>query len=442
MRHGFCTHAFDFENISHSKVQKIALDKLIDKDICILRSVATTQDMVPKKYRDLVSKYKTYIIWFENPTFPLYPKVKFLDTATHCGVVGDAFVPALYEAFERYSILNIPQHMPYAESSYNDLIGNGLEALDPTEFWHYSEQQLSNNKLLKMELDSNLKWVKANSTNGKHILIPEDFVYINTLIPSSYANNTTSGCAAHNNEESSHLNAFLELIERDNTIRHWASFNSVDHINIESLPTYAITVANALDELGYDMLVLNSSLYQGITVLEILLFNKEDKFPKAIISSAAGLTPMKALGSALNEAMAGFQISMHIEAKRKPFVLNESNVITPEDHAAYYKNPEKFKLLSHYYRSHRNIDFSELVTSNFEFNNIYRHMEEKYNIRAFFYDVTPDIFKISQEKVIVSRCFSPDLVPLNFGTGNIPYKAKHLKLQLSERALIHPHPYA
>jgi thiazole/oxazole-forming peptide maturase SagD family component len=252
--------------------------------------------MVPKKYKDLVSKYKTYIIWFENPTFPLYPKVKFLDTATHCGVVGDAFVPALYEAFERYSILSIPQHMPYAESSYNDLIGNGLEALDPTEFWHYSEQQLSNNKLLKMELDSNLKWVKVNSTNGKYILIPEDFVYINTLIPSSYTNNTTSGSAAHNNEESSHLNAFLELIERDNTIRHWASFNSVDHIYIESLPTYAITVANALDELGYDMLVLNSSLYQGITVLEILLVNKEDKFPKAIISSAAGLTPMKALG--------------------------------------------------------------------------------------------------------------------------------------------------
>nr|HVZ58150.1 YcaO-like family protein [Patescibacteria group bacterium] len=346
---------------------------------------------------------------------------------------------------ERYSLLIAPKDPPDMVGRFSEL---NNKALDPINFWRYSTEQI--NKVdfpfKNMRNDSVLNWREVTSFIGENILIPEDYIYINMVRPSDYHNNTTSGCASHNNYYKACLNALLELIERDNIMRHWARGRPGVHISISSLGKQIKKEVFSITSLGYDLKIINCSRFESIHTFIVLIINKAESRPKIAVASACSVDPRQAILKALDEAKGGLFISLVLEETTKPRIVKLKDLSDPRDHANYYRDPKNKKILNHYFNASKVVNLNTCKSK-------YKNQDEKLLLKeillnlkekgvdVYFKDVTFGPFK--NFGISVVRAISPQLIPLVFGAGMLKLEHEALgKIDYSPNGMYFPHPFA
>lgn len=421
-------------------------DILENKYTGIIRQIISLKDLASKELTRKMGSYEVLLSRFQNPVFYLYPHVGFLDTAVGSDFsFNTALTKIIFETIERYSVLSIPKSQPDKIGTHKQLEG---KAINPDRFWRYDSEQLLKNKFPFKEIKktSRFRWRKMFSPILENTLVPEDFIYINFEKPSPYHSNTTSGCAADVNIDNACLRAVLELIERDNVMRHWAKGESMPQFDLSTAKGEIKENIDFVNNLGFDIKIINCSRLESVYTFIIFLVNKSALRPRVMITSACALKPEEAILKGFNEAIGGILISLVLEETTKPRYLKTNEIEDPRDHANYYRDPKTFKVLKHFYESSGTFSLADLKNKNYGDNalsivkNLLLHLK-RLGIDVYFIDQTFSPLKKFGVKVI--RAVSPELMPLVFGTGML--KLGGTKSELFKYAKIatkYPHPYA
>ncbi len=442
IKHPACKHKSTIPLEEKTTIKPIATDKLMNMLLNpltgVIRKTTTLSSLAPASLKSLFTRYQIIFSWFQNPAFPIFPELGTLDLAIGVGeTTVEAETRALHETIERYSVLSPPQDNYSKVAKYKDIKD---EAVDPESFWRYDRKQLKglNFPLKNIRKESTLTWRKAGSK-----WIPEDYVYVNHWQLSLVSDNTTSGCAAHKSSEAAQLNALLELIERDNTMRHWAQGISMPHIDLSSLPDLFNADLTFIDEQGFTAHIIDCSIYPGIFTFAICLQNKTVRHPAILVASGCGLNPAEALAKAFREVIGSLSIAQIIEHEQGIKKLTPTEVRTPEDHGIFYRDPAYSFVLNHYIFPDGFITFNELHQVYSDHNNDMSnliHDLKSHGIDVYFFDVGLTQFK--ELGVYVQRCISPQLLPITFGTGFLKLSRNLDALDASEVANQYPHPYS
>lgn len=451
--HPSCTHYFgklnkedhkDYLNLTESQLLSI----LINKTTGIIREIKPLKQLASSQVVKKMGRNEVVFSWFQNPVFPLFPQVGFLDRAigTDTSYKG-ALTRATFETLERYSVLSLPESVPDQIGTYAKL---KHRAVDPTKFWQYALEQLKQKDFSFRSLTktSNLRWKKMTNLIGEEKLIPEDFIYVNLRKPSPYHNNTTNGCAAHTDFYKACINATLELIERDNIMRHWAIGNSAPHVNTSTMKGkyYIRENIKYVNKLGFDVKIINCSRFQGIYTFIIFFINKRSSRPKVIATSGCSFEPEEAVLKGFREAIGSLLISLVLEDRNGPKVLKLDDVVNPEDHAMFYQEPKYFNLLNHYYEKSKNCFIDKLETkyasNNYETTLKKMTLDLKNSgVNLYFIDLT--FHSLKKLGVHVVRSVSAELMPIIFGTGFLKLGGTgYEEFKYHPNAFKYPHPFS
>lgn len=449
--HPSCTHCFGKLNKKSYKgksdlTESELLSILINKTTGIIREIKPLKQLANAQIVEKMGKNEVIFSWFQNPVFPLFPQVGFLDLAigTDASYKG-ALTRAIFETLERYSVLSLPESEPDEVGPYVKL---GHKAVDPTKFWQYAPEQLDlkNFAFKNVTRTANLHWRKMYSIIGEEKLIPEDFIYVNLRKPSSYHNNTTNGCAAHTNFYKACINATLELIERDNIMRHWAEGNSSPHVNLATVKGKIKENIKYVTGLGFDVKIINCSRFQGIYTFIICLINKNDSRPKAIATSGCSFEPEEAVLKGFREAIGSLLISFILEDKKRTKVLTPKEVVDPEDHAIFYREPKYFEILKHYYEKSGDCSLESFKNKyiNDNYKTILKELIvvlKEYGVEVYFIDLT--FHPLKRFGINVVRAISPEMMPITFGTNMLKLGGGgDEKFHYTRTAFEYPHPYS
>ena len=152
---------------------------------------------------------------------------------------GDALLPALGEAIERYCA-SVYTEGQFILASASEL---GREALDLDQIPRCSKKELSNPRcgLVAPDKKKPLRWVRGLSLlDGRALYLPAIMVYLFT----GYAHAgeriwipITTGCACYTSFEGAVLRGILEVIERDAISIVWLQKLSLPVIEIDSMPS-------------------------------------------------------------------------------------------------------------------------------------------------------------------------------------------------------------
>jgi hypothetical protein len=116
----------------------------------------------------------------------------------------------------------------------------------------------------------------------------------------------------------------------------------------------------------------------------------------------------------VSEALTGLIIGWWSESQNGPIRLSADDVIDPQDHARFYRDPRHRPHIVHLVEASRNVtwkDFASLrVPEGGESTDFDRLMRA-----AVFVDFTTA--DLAERGLHVSRAVSPALLPLTFGTG-------------------------
>lgn len=151
----------------------------------------------------------------------------------------DSELRAVGEFVERYA--SSCNGLPSVFCSYNDLLRDQINAVNPLRFKPYADWQYRSNwfklyGLKKWKSDDCLKWVKGYElTSGRVIYVPAFLSYFgyHPMNESRYVNSTSTGLAAGADVESAVEGAFLELLERDSFSKFWYKQNQYDFIKYD-----------------------------------------------------------------------------------------------------------------------------------------------------------------------------------------------------------------
>lgn len=450
LAHPGCSHYVSLKKTDILRENLLSTSELRDilknKYTGLIRQIISLKDLASKELTRKMGSYEVLLSRFQNPVFHLYPRVGFLDTAVGSDFsFNTALTKIIFETIERYSVLTIPKSQPDKIGTYKQLEG---KAINPDRFWKYDSEQLLKNEppFKNIKKSSRLRWRKVFSPIFENMLVPEDFIYINFEKPSLYHNNTTSGCAADINIDNACLRAVLELIERDNVMRHWAKGESMPQFDLSTAKGEIKKNIDFVNNLGFDIKIINCSRLESVYTFIIFLINKSASRPRVMITSACALDPEEAILKGFNEAIGGILISLVLEETTKPRYLKINDIEDPRDHANYYRDPKTFKVLKHFYETSGTFSLADLKNKNYGDNtlsivkNLLLHLK-RLGIDVYFIDQTFFPFKKFGIKVI--RAVSPELMPLVFGTGMLKLGGTKSELfKYAEIATRYPHPYA
>ncbi|MDE1869996.1 MAG: YcaO-like family protein [Candidatus Micrarchaeota archaeon] len=441
-KHPFCRHDYGIKVNNHVFGScNPGKKSLYDKNLGIIRTKKSIHQISPISLKSKLSGFEILLFWFENPIFPLYPSLDFLELAIGTGFdYSGAYKRGLYEAVERYSSFSIPQTSSEKICTFNELLNLNEVGINPSELWDYSKVYNKKVALKKISNKTTLNWRKCTDPNGEFYFIPDDFLYVNMLPTSKYANLTTSGCAAHKSVEKAKVSAFLELIERDNTMRHWASSKSFPHVMNHTIPLPAQKIVHAIHNFGFETHIIDCSRFSGVFTFEVLLENKIDQRPKAIVVSGADIDPKNALLKTLREAFGSLALVNLIENTRKSYEIEKDKIISPEEHSIFYRDPSNFYLLKPYLDQSEYINFEKEYYQLVKSDNLYSYLLEEYSLNPYFFDLT--LRFMDRDKFSVIRCTVPQLLPLTFGVGSTLSKNANEEISLTNLALNYPHPFA
>ncbi len=331
---------------------------------------------------------------------------------------------ALGEGLERYSATFLPLENLF----YSDAGSLPGEVIEPTRFAFFHETQLADPEFAYSSFTSEtcLRWTRAWELPGwTPTLVPAQLAFgapsIFSLEPREIplADITSNGLACAPTREEAILTALLELLERDAFMITWN--------NRLSLPLLDWTRDNemcAIEERYFhsssiEYSVVDLSVFHGIpTMLAVARGGPDD--PSCLsLGAGAGITVRGAWEKALSEALGGrgFAKRTHPEDLKRAFAQNFCDIITFNDHIAYYSNPERagatrFLDGSDERRDVRDVSGLEGATPSALVSVIATRLRER-GIGTFVADVTaPDV---RDGGLHVYRAISPELCPLDVG---------------------------
>lgn len=139
------------------------------------------------------------------------------------------------------------------------------------------------------------------------------------------------------------------------------------------------------------------------------------------------------------EAIGSLYISIFIEEERKDNrEIKKEEIRSSEDHGIFYRNPDNFYLIRNYLKTKETTNFKELKGRG-----NYKRLKKKLlenDINIYFKDIKPRF--LEDNSFVVIKAISPDLLAFNFGYRNIATYHEKKSLNISNKRLDIPHPFA
>jgi len=331
-----------------------------------------------------------------------------------------AAIGAIGEAVERASIENIEPMINIRKKSYDELTKSGQRALDPESYRFYDGKQepLLNGEIINLSRESKADWgvfEDSDPENGK-ILVPiwgEGSE--NTLFP-QLLTWTSSGCAAHTDQNLAKLSGALELIERDNVLFYWRTKNTPQQIDHSTLPEHLRKLLASLNglEKRIKLFYLKSEL-APVTVQAVLLGKPSVKEPYFLDTAATRFNPADSVEKAIVELL--YVLHGYRPENKNYYGKDFDNSIWDfDDRISFYgekSRPGAYEFL--FPSSVPPISFSDISSAdkgNPEKNLKFLNDEFKRNdLRLFYKNVT--LKALDKSGFFVYRAFSPDLIPVD-----------------------------
>ncbi|GAB6006974.1 hypothetical protein JCM12214_28740 [Geobacillus vulcani] len=267
-----------------------------------------------------------------------------------------AKLKALVESIERFHTYLPPQRSNPVYANEQLVLNNKMEKFNP--FLSQSEQYTS-----KIFVPYNAEefrwWIEAEIiTDKSREFLPTDYVLLKDISPNkkSLMFPTSTGMAAHTNEEECIKNALLEVIERYGQYTFWV-YNDFNKVQINTLKEFKVLRS-------YIEAINNTELHVHIWLKEILgvpvviaaLEKMEDGKSIFIFGSSCDVDIEFCVKQALEEAYGQYLHSR----KYSDGDININEVSKPIDHLKYYLKKENSNKLSRYF----NIDEKPLPQKN------------------------------------------------------------------------------
>jgi len=225
----------------------------------------------------------------------------------------DAYVSALMEAVERFSLGNFSE---FTTAPQGELIRENINFLHPNLLG------------CKVNQDSVLDWVKSTClSSGASYLVPAaDVVFPYTPKPgiTRPVRPSTTGASSGNTKAEALLHAMFEVIERDTVSKFFigGSASIVDLNSIESKSEQNLIVR--FQNAGLDILALDLSALSPIPVYYVSILNTKGIGPDiACAGQGAHLNPCIAFRRALTEAAQSRAVA--IQGSREDLIRHASD---------------------------------------------------------------------------------------------------------------------
>lgn len=394
-------------------------------------------------------------------------------------------VVSVLEVIERYAGLRPRGKRTVVKASYQQLIQQGEQVLDPTALGLHSPEQYAQSEqsardhergcrhLVPYHHDLVCHWVWGYSFQKQSpMLIPEHCAYYG--VPSSAENpvfvfDISNGCALGNCLEEALFHGILEVVERDAFLLTWYARLQVPRLDLSSVtdPAIRLLVEHIEYHSGYTIQAFNITLDHALPCLCLLGVdeqNRADK-PKAFIAAGSHPHPEQALLKALRESAMFLAYPRPFDEQSRARALEmlaDANLVQKMDqHPLVYYLPEAFERLDFLYRAPRQQTFQEA------FCDFYQCPPERMDLRDDLESLTAAYLKQGTDVIMVDqtapehrpcglRCVKvimPGMLPMTFGQRNrrisgferlhqLPFTLGYQDHPLTEEEINpHPHPF-
>ncbi len=230
--------------------------------------------------------------------------------------LSDALLPALGEAFERYSTA-VYSPDQFLSASAEEL---GRDALDLDTIPRLSKTELSHPRcpLLEPTKKSPLRWVRGISLlDGRLVYLPACMAYLYTGVatPAERINiPITTGCAAHTSLEQALLGAICEVVERDAISLTWLQKLPLPRIDVDCFPPQLASYWKLYEQSCSDLeyLFFDGTLDIGIPTIYALSVARANRQVTTLVACATALNAPEAVAKVIRDL---FQVRV---AFRKP----------------------------------------------------------------------------------------------------------------------------
>ncbi len=298
------------------------------------------------------------------------------------------------------------------------------------ELWPYADTQLTEGTSRVDVLPE--RWVRAEGLDAAPVWLPEAAMVIGPprqgLRPAQV---TSNGFAAGPTTGFARGRAIAELIERDAVMTTWFHRRPARPLEVARLGNWAEHAAENLLETGVRVTLW--LLAAAIEVPVVLAVGRADNQAHPTLSLGAACAPdiPQAAARALRELASNVAATAaEILAGSLPPIA-EAAVVTIDDHAAYYRNPQAADALDFLDRGLPPVSGGQLECG-FD-------IEQEClsaGLRVASLDITPPDVALCGLRV--TRALSPDLVPIWFGWHREPLAHPRLRSVAPNRA---PHPF-
>jgi ribosomal protein S12 methylthiotransferase accessory factor len=389
---------------------------------------------------------------------------------------------SVLEVIERYAGLRPRSKRTAVQASYNQLIQDAQQALDPTTLGLHSPEQYEQHQhnhqhnhscrhLVPYHPDLVCHWVWGYSFQKQSpILVPEHCAYYG--IPASkenpvFVSDISNGCALGNCLEEAIFHGMLEVVERDAFLLTWYARLQVPPLDLCSLidPTIRLLIEHLEYHSGYTIHAFNLTLDHAVPCLCLLGVDEQDRegMPKAFVAAGSHPHPEQALLKALREFAMFVAFPRKLDQQKRARALEmfaDSSLVRKMDHhPLVYYLPEAFERLHFLYHSPHKQTFQEA------FSDFYQCPSECMDLREDLESLINYYLKRGNDVIVVNqtalehhpcglhcvKVLMPGMLPMTFGQHNrritgferlhqLPFTLGYQSYPLTE-AEINPYPH-
>jgi len=349
-----------------------------------------------------------------------------------------AELKVIMEALERHA----GGVIPFPELIKSSARKIGSDAINPQRVISYGEFQDGNPRRYPFSLDREYYWkeVIAFPQGGKKYLPAECLYYpVDESVashPYMFAN--SSGVAAGFSFEEAFLRGLYETIERDAFMTVWLNRIVMPRIKKSIMPSEALSRIARIEELGYDVFLVNLTLDSIPVVLAAVASSQ--KRPALTIGIASDPNILSACLKAISETEQQLYWRLRYSVKSRP-IRDPKKVKEIPDHMALYWNPRYLLKAEFLWAGEEHLLNPEDLKINLEVEELASRFNSQ-GVEVIAADLTPAFLK--KLGIWIVRAIPLGLIPITFGYGNMPLGMPRLKevdrgdQWLGDHPFVHP----
>ncbi|WP_128895860.1 YcaO-like family protein [Longirhabdus pacifica] len=333
---------------------------------------------------------------------------------------------AKLEMIERFASM-VPYFKQDIRASYDDLLAQGKEVIDPTTFalegGTYTQLHYTYDPTKAYYWTSCFHW-----RDEQAVLLPEQFVYYDNQLlhqEERFLYETSNGTALGGTLQEAIIYGVFEALERDHFLLHWYTQKLPRRIDVTSIKDDRIHgILCLLAAHQFEMYLFDITLEVGIPTVWVLARSQSEHHHIHLYNAAgSNYDPEKAIFSGLVEVVTSIFVYDKLYANKEEelaaWIGNPQRVVSMEDHIKYYalkENAGAFDFLFNHIQQCQWITTEEMKPS-FEFD--YEQIKQR------VYEYHPDIYVANMSNQItkqmglyVAKVFIPSLQPITFGVQN------------------------